>query len=299
MVFSLHEMDYYVREIDLTQHDYILYNPNNYMGGYGPIDIIYDYVNHEIESFNPDMIILVAGGLTFSEEVSLELKRKGIILLGITLSDPDVFISTKNYADRFTYHTTNSLKALDMYKKSNINNTIYMPFGVDSRFFLPLEQKAEYKSDITIISHFRPERLATVNELRSRFNTKVFGSNWPIEGTYPISYPEWVNVARSSNMIFDFTITGAGYFNVKVRLFEVAATATPLITQRLPEIEQFFEFGKEIIGYNTLDEAYEKINYYLKHEDELKQIGINAQNRCIREHTWKERFKKLFKQINF
>lgn len=299
MFLSLVEMNFYVKEIDITQNPDFVINPNNYSGGNGPVQVNYNKIKHEVESFKPDMIMLVAGGLCFSKGVSDYLKREGIITLGITLSDPDVLTTVKKYANRFTYHTTNATKALEMYRKLGLKNTYYLPFGIDSRFFVPTKVYHKYKSDVAIIGHFRPERKILTEELKKRFDTKIYGVGWPYKDVYPVDYPEWLKVVSSSKIIIDFPKTGKGYNNVKVRLFEVTAAGTLLVTQEIDEISNFFEYGKEIVGYKNYDDLYEKIQYYLDNEDERKKIARNAQIRCAHEHTWRRRFIKLFKEIGF
>lgn len=296
---SLIEMGYYVKDVDMTQHNDMTANPDGLMGGHGPIEVKFEFIHPQIEAFAPDMILFCAGGLVFSESVCKYVKQKGIILLGVTLSDPDVFRSTKNYASRFDYHTTNSKYALNEYKKLGINNTSYMPFAIDSRFFVPTEIVPQYKCDVTVIGHHQPSRLPITNELLKRFDTKIFGSRWPYENTFPVAFPEWLKVVRSGKIVVDFPKTRAGYTNVKVRLFEVAAAGVMLITEYLEETAEFFDFGKEIVGYTNTEEMYSKIDYYLKYPAEREKIARNAQLRCARDHMWQNRFNKLFNSIGF
>lgn len=300
MFYSLEEMNYYVREIDLTQYpSTICKNPQKLRGGYGPIEIDYLKVRDEIELFKPDMIMIVAGGLTFSKDISTMLRNKGIIIVGVTLSDPDIFENVVNYADRFDYHTTNSLQAFNMYKEKGIKNTLYMPFGIDSRFFVPYTKQNEPQNDVIIISHFRKERLEIVEKMKKEFNVKIYGANWPYEGVVPIAYPQWVKEVRNSKFILDFPITGEGYYNVKVRLFEAAATGTPIITKKIDEIGNFFEFDKEILGYDTLEDAINIIKYYKMRDKKRIEIGENAKIRCAKEHLWVNRLEQLFYIIGF
>lgn len=297
MLLSLVEMDFYVKEIDIMQHPGITTNPKRHQGGHGPVEIKYSRVKHEISSFKPHMIILAAGGLTFSEEVSRLLKHKNIILLGITLSDPDVLSTAKNYANRFSFHTTNSKIALEQYKKLGFTNTYYFPFGIDSRFFVPSPKLPKYQCEVCIIGHYDKSRLAMAKALKKRFNTKIYGSNWPIKNVASVGYPEWLTAVQSAKMVVDFPRTRAGYNNVKIRLFEVAAAGTLLITEYVDEINEFFEYGKEIVGYKTEDEMYEKIKYYVDHPFKRIKTASKAQQKCAQKHMWRNRFEDLFKQI--
>jgi len=298
MLFSLLEMGYYVKDIDITNHVNITNNPNQYMGGHGPVEVKYDKIKDEIEYFKPELIIFAGGGLTFSEEISEFLKNKGIILIGITLSDPDVFNTAKNYVRRFSYHTTNSKKSYNMYKKLGFQNTLYLPFGIDSRFFIPIKPVPEYECDVVIMGHFRKERLKLADQLIQRFNTKIYGRGWPYNNIKPIAYPEWLKAIHSSKLIIDFPKTEAGFHNIKVRLFEVAATGKTLITEKSNNIKEFFEIDKEIIVYDNYPELYDKIQYYLDHSEERIKIGRKAQLTCAEKHMWHNRFKHLFETID-
>ncbi len=300
MLLSLIEMDYYVKEIDVLQHPEIIINPYGFQGGKGPVEIKYEgYVQHEIEAFKPDMIMFAAGGLTFSEETSKRLKQKGIVILGITLSDPDVFNAAKSYAHRFSFHTTNSKFSLNEYRKLGFNNTLYLPFGIDSRFFVPTGITPKYNSDVAIIGHYQPSRFTVTEGLMKRFCTRVYGRRWPLENAVPVAYPEWLHAIQSSKIVVDFPRTRAGFNNVKVRLFEVAAAGTMLVTEYLEEINEFFVFGNEIAGYKDVPEMYDKIEYYLNRPAERERIAKNAQMKCAGKHMWKNRFSSLFKEIGF
>lgn len=297
MMLSLIEMGYYVRDLDVLQHPGITINMAGHQGGNGPIELSYDHVRDEIEAFKPHVILFAGGGLTFSKEVSEQLKSRGIILLGVTLSDPDVFETAKTYVDRFSFHATNSKKSFADYQKLGYSHTHYMPFGVDSRFFVPTLGVPNFQCDVTIIGHFQPSRLSMTDELKKRFDTKVFGSRWPYKNVKPVSYPEWLWAVHSGKIVVDFPKTRAGYQNVKVRLFEVAAAGTLLVTQYLDEIAEFFEYDKEIVGYRTVDEMYEKIQYYLDNSDKRIKIARKAQLKCAKQHMWKNRFRDLFEKI--
>ena len=61
---------------------------------------------------------------------------------------------------------------------------------------------------------------------------------------------------------------------------------------------QVFEPGKEIVGYNSLEEAEYLINYYLKEIDEAKEISYSEYIRYIKEYTQDNIMKKLINIIN-
>jgi hypothetical protein len=78
---------------------------------------------------------------------------------------------------------------------------------------------------------------------------------------------------------------------LKARVFETMLAGSLLLEQRNPQTGFYFTEGKEYVAFATPTELYEKINYYLAHEDERIKIA-NAGQRKVREIYNGERFWK-------
>jgi len=46
-----------------------------------------------------------------------------------------------------------------------------------------------------------------------------------------------------------------------------------LVAPKLSEVDKFFVEGKEYVGYTSIDEAVEKIKFYMEHEPARKKIA--------------------------
>ena len=84
---------------------------------------------------------------------------------------------------------------------------------------------------------------------------------------------------------------------MKLRIFEVVSTGGFLLTQYTPNLEQFFDIDKEIVVFNTVDEARDKINFYLNNDTSRTKIARAGYLRYIKEHTSKTRLNKLLSDI--
>ncbi|KXG09597.1 Spore protein YkvP [Anoxybacillus sp. P3H1B] len=293
---GLLENGYQVHEINLKLRPHLIYNPYRRFGGHGPVYVKWPAIKEEVARFQPDIILFCAGGLTFQPEV-LEEVKKYCTVIGITLSDPDVYPTVRQFVGKFDYHTTNSVLSYKQYKKAGITNTFYMPFGIDSRFFIPREPVAKYQSDVSIIGHYRPNRLEIAQSLQDIFQAKIFGRGWPLKSEGPVYGEEWFQAMHSAKMVVNFPKTGAGYTNVKVGVFEAVATGRLLFTEYFDEMRQFFEYDKEIVGYKNKEDLIGKIRYYLDHPDEAEAIARAGQERCAKCHTWKQRLHTFFSEI--
>lgn len=300
MLLSLSNMGHDVQEWNTGFHPEWIYNPHKRRGGYGPVYIRLRRIREELMDFKPDLIICNAGGHTFTKSDMSWLKSKGIPILGITLSDPDVMDSIAEYAEHFTWHTTNALTAFEEYKKRGFTNIYYMPFGIDYRFFKNRPPIPEYDADVAIIGHGRKDRYLTAEALCKNFNTRLYGRNWTkfsAQSMGPVRGDDWFKAAYSAKILVNFPRTMKGYTNIKVGILEATATGKLVFTEYFDEMKQLFEYDHEIIGYSSKEDLMEKIRYYLQHPEEAEVIGQNAKQRCLRDHTWEQRFNRLFREL--
>jgi spore maturation protein CgeB len=75
---------------------------------------------------------------------------------------------------------------------------------------------------------------------------------------------------------------------VNMRIFEATGVGTLLLTEYSKGINDFFEPDKEVICYKDIEDAIQKVKYYLKHEDERIKISKAGQKRTIENFTYKK-----------
>jgi spore maturation protein CgeB len=84
---------------------------------------------------------------------------------------------------------------------------------------------------------------------------------------------------------------------IRLRDFEAIMCGAFHITEYMPELEEFFEVGKEIICYTDPDDLVEKCKYYLAHEAERERIRQAGRRRAVNDHSWHRRFETVFRQL--
>jgi polysaccharide pyruvyl transferase CsaB len=300
MKSALENLGHFVFDLNTDDFKKIVHNPERLVGGHGPIEIKLDMIKPILSRFNPQFIICNAGGYTFSEEDSQWLKANGYILIGITLSDPDVITGTKKFAHRFDYHATNALEAIDMYHEVGINNTFHFPFAID-RTFVEAEavERNDWKADVICIGNAanRQDRNDFMKKLAPHFNVKTYGTGWELPGSFSVKGETFYSAARAGQFHVNFPGTRAGYTNVKVGVFESIANGGILCTEYFDEMKAFFEYDKEIIGYKDADDLRAKIEYYLNNPEEAELMKRRAFDRLINEHLWEARWEQLFTKV--
>lgn len=293
MIMGLHEMACSVQEINLWGSSKHVHNPHRLTGGFGPVYVKLDRIGRRIGEFDPHIVLLCGGGLTFFRD-DMARARNRCPVVGITLSDPDVFPAVSRYASMFGHHTTNSKLALRWYLERGARNTSLMPFAADSRFFVPRAAQEEYRADVAIVGHGRSGRIELAERLRQEFDARIYGRNWPWPNAHPVQGEDWFRAVTSARCVVNFPRTVAGHVNVKVGVFEVVATGRLLFTEHFEEMAAYFRYGEEIVGYAGVDDLVEKIRYYIERPGEADRIARAGQLRCARDHTWQSRLTGLF-----
>jgi spore maturation protein CgeB len=83
-----------------------------------------------------------------------------------------------------------------------------------------------------------------------------------------------------------------GYAN-NMRLFEATGVGALLLTEAAPNLKELFEPGREVVSYESEDDLVEKIEHYLRNDDERLEIAAAGQKRTLSEHTYRRRMSEL------
>jgi len=297
---ALINLGHTVLHVDFWRHKDILLNPPERVTGAGPIFIDLRKIRQLIERFQPQIIICNAGGLCFSREDSQELKSRGILLLGMTLSDPDVQETIIGHVGSFDFHTTNSVVALEKYREAGVKNTVLFPFGIDCGYVTAEVPPApEFQADVICIGHAvnRPERQLMMERLAREFKVRTYGLGWRLPAAERVSGQRTIQASREGRIHINFANTLAGYMNVKVGVFESIGNGAVLCTQKFSEMEKYFSYGEEIIGFESEDDLCAQIRELLTDKGRCESIRRHAFHRLVSEHLYEHRWQALFTQI--
>lgn len=82
------------------------------------------------------------------------------------------------------------------------------------------------------------------------------------------------------------------------RVIDIMAVGGFVLTNYQTEIEEYFEIGKEIEVYHNIPELIEKVDYYLRHEEQRIRIAINGYQKVRKDFTYKKALEDLLPLIN-
>lgn len=109
----------------------------------------------------------------------------------------------------------------------------------------------------------------------------------------PIFGIEMLRALHRSKIAINMHAEVAGSFAGNVRLFEATGAGTCLITDNKKNISDFFIPDEEVVVYDSIDEAIEKIKWLLENPSYIDEIATKGQQRTLRDHTFQKRAKDL------
>jgi len=121
----------------------------------------------------------------------------------------------------------------------------------------------------------------------------------------PVSFEEMVQLYSDFKLSLGVTELWNTYtlkkpvYKLHLRTFEIPMCGGAQIVTRTEEIGKYFDEDKEIVLYNGDDEFIDKCRFYLnpRNEPTVKKIKINARKRAEKDHTWNNRFNRIFSQL--
>lgn len=268
-------------------------------GRFGPVWLRWEKVGPIVEQLRPELIVCNAGGLSFRPADSQEL-RKSSKLLGIALSDPDVFpLSTSRIAGNFDLFLTNSATCVPLYRAMGVDADV-LPIATNEEFFRPVPGQEDYACDVVIIGRAHADRIEPVQRLCQEFDIHIHGEEWELHGLAsrpPLYGDELLSALNSAKIAVVFSRTPAGSAIVKVAVLDFMAAGALVATEYVPELASYFQYGQEIVGFRNTEDLVQQIGYYLQHPEAAQAIRNAGRRRVLSDHVWRKVWPAITKRI--
>ena len=273
-----------------------VYSVGEYSGGKIPWGDQYYYPNHKmpptrilpaqerypiwdvlrrarIDGFDPDVVIQ-AGDVCF-------LEGKADV--------PNIIIGTDPHCIDYHPRLLNAdyFVSMQHYYLKDYPQGIWMPYGYDKDIHIPLRDiKKRY--EVVFCGLQYSQRLAVLDEVKRKGVRTFIGMG--------LIYDDYVKVYNKGDIAFNWS----SQLDLPARFWEALAMKRCLITNRVPDMTQFPELidGVDYIGFDTHDEAVEKILHYAKHPQETKKIALSGYKKLLKgKHTYTDRLEKMLDQV--
>ena len=180
-----------------------------------------------------------------------------------------------------------------MISRENIN--FFKQYDIDKRYYcesIRLGGKCNEYERITILNkiaeQFKVVLYTTQQEQKELKNIEIRPAVYYDSVMPKIFYLSKINLNISSRSIES---------GIPQRVWDIMAVGGFCLTNYQPELEEYFEIGKDIEVYHNLEELVSKIDYYLKHEKERIRIAINGYKKVREHHSYEKRMTDVLKWV--
>ncbi len=277
----------------------------------------YDELKKLIENTKADVLLVVTDNIYHPEFV----KNLNVYTVLMSSDDPNAsYARTVPYLWAFDhvtcinvrYHNDIPVRMTDKLIEWGAKRATWVPYGIIEGLYNPnLTEDDIYNKkrgiDILYVGAFYREKSETLLKLK-----KTFGDKFKLYGQWGLKFWGhyllhgkwiWVRPLPQSSFVQTYQNTKIG-INMHLsgelgngRLYQLPMNGVMQICDCADVLCEVFEPGKEIIGYNTLEEAIELIKYYLEHDEERKKIAIAGFKRAMKNYKHWDILNNLLREV--
>ena len=146
------------------------------------------------------------------------------------------------------------------------------------------------------------ERITTLNKLAENFAVTLYTRS-DVSSLHRVNVrggiktlTEMPKVFHLSKINLNMTIKPI-QSGLPLRIFDIMGCGGFLMTNYQPELTDYFEIGKDLEAYTSLEELCDKCAFYLEHPDIREQIAKNGYEKIKNFHTYLQRIAKMLSAI--
>jgi len=188
----------------------------------------------------------------------------------------------------------------------------YRERGVNARFITggcdPTAHRMDegvdpfYQSEVAFIGRPNtPERVECMQVLAKKFDLKLWGSDWEKYGlkadATDVYASEYRKICAGSKIILGWNIDPTIDLYFSNRTWYTLGCGGFLLTAYTPCLEELFGRGKELDWFESVDECCEKIEYYLRHDEERQKIARAGYQLAHREYSYDKMVERIIEDV--
>jgi hypothetical protein len=196
-------------------------------------------------------------------------------------------ILSKPVASAYDLCMIGNIAEVDTYKSWGVKEVRFWPLGFMANDFDPslTEEQILYgmrENDITLLCErkYVPDRIKRLDQFASAFpNGNYYGAGWPSGFLKDESrIPLYLNTKIGPNF---HNSTGP----INFRTYTLPACGVMQICDNKTHLGKIFEIDKEVVGFDTVEEAIEKTRYYLANDEERRRIAAAGWKKSTKEYN--------------
>ncbi len=160
-------------------------------------------------------------------------------------------------------------------------------YNIDKRYYCESVRLAGKCNEV--------ERVTLLNEIAQRHKVVLYTSHTENDELKNVDVRSAVGYVTEMPKIFYLSKININISSRSIesgipqRVWDILAVGGFCLTNYQPELEEYFEIGKDLEVYHNKEEMMYKIAYYLKNEKERMRIAINGYKKVRQKHTYEKR----------
>lgn len=270
--------------------------------------------------------------------VLLEARKRGMRVVVRVDSffdrDPEVKDSLVNHDPADVYYGEVEDPWMDNFKKTTGKPYVIIANAANPKYHFPARPVKKYECDIVFLGAMMPSKKEVFKilllPLKKKYNVRIYGPNWTLKdnlmrlaalasreiGLYGAS--QWISEMRltippeEENQLYSsakicVNIHERGehikdHVILNERTFKIPACGGFEICDFVPPLRRYFMEDEMVMAdYRKCDwveDWFQKIDYYLKHDAERKAIRERGTARALRDHIYSNRVHQIFEILD-
>ena len=271
-----------------------------------------------IKAFRPDAV-LVFKGFRFPHRYVTAIRKMGY-RIGVWLVDDPYRLKTHcQLVQPYSFVITQEASCVMFYRQMG-KTCFHIPLAVNTQKYTPSPHvPSKYHSDICFVGSGFPVRIKMFDKLAPYLKYRRFfiiGQWWNRLKSYPvlkrgiINQPippsEVTKYYNGAKIVLNIHRTAndrlENFKNLPAltpnnRTFEIAACGAFQLASYRPHLRRYYK-KDELVAFSGWKDLQRKIDYYLKHPHERREISERAYERTLSHHTYEARLTKLIETLN-
>lgn len=209
-------------------------------------------------------------------------------------------LHSRHVASSYDLSLVGNIAEVETYKKWGVKNVEWMPIGLQPNLYdksmsfdevFSTNRDIEQFMMIDKLSKWRKDRLDILSKIYPKAD--FYGRGWEkgyIPANQEISYLLRTKISPNFH-----NSTGP----INYRTFYAPANGALLICDNKNHLGQIFELGEEAVGFDSLEEYAQLVDFYLNNESERLKIAKKGYLRVMKDYTEVAVFNRTLKAIEY
>lgn len=206
---------------------------------------------------------------------------------------------TKPVAKYYDLHLINNIACIDMYKSWGLQNVFFWPLGSIST----PEEIALLPKEVLDIN-LRNNKLVYVGERNPYKNDffELFVKRFPFAECWGNGWENGFIDEGKMGKLYLNSQMGINIHNstgpINFRTYELPAYGIMQLCDNKANLDKIYKLNEEVVGFDSSEECMDKVEYYLTHPKEQRDIALGGWERWKKDYTPDAVWSKLDRHVN-